>query len=133
MTDSLAAPDDTGAPGRLFCWFSCRCFHCCRCINRSSFNCNDFRFCNRWWSIENDHGNSESDQAEQFGSRKADEQTSLLAVGRRWVAQSAFKEGTENITNTGSSGTNADCSQASADNLCRREIHFLTPYCKIRD
>ena len=54
---------------------------------------------------DQDHGNDERQQAEKFGSGEADEQAALLTVASTRIAQSAFEERTEDVTNADRSHT----------------------------
>jgi hypothetical protein len=79
--------------------------------------------CRRLSDEDQDHGNDERQQAEKLGSGEADEQTALLAVGSARIAQRAFEERTEDVTNADRSHTGTDCSETSTDELCSFLFH----------
>ena len=58
-----------------------------------------------------------------FGGGKADEQSALLAVGSRGVAQRTLQKRTEHIADAGGGGTDTDRRETGTDNLGGSEIH----------
>jgi hypothetical protein len=75
-----------------------------------------------------DHGDDERQQAEKFGRGEADEQTTLLAVGGRRIAQSAFEELSEHIAHAQRGKARTDSSEASTDHLCGFSVHFRNSF-----
>src|SRR5215203_1858030 len=73
--------------------------------------------------VENDHRHGEGDEAEKLRGREADEQTALLAVGSRRIAQRALEERTEDVAHADGSGANADRRETGTNDLCGSEIH----------
>jgi len=65
---------------------------------------------------------------EKFGSREADEQTTLLAVGSARVAQRAFQERTEHVTHTKGGHAHTDGGQTGTDELCCFCVHYCNSF-----
>jgi hypothetical protein len=73
---------------------------------------------------DQDHRDDERQQAEKFGSGEADEQATLLAIGRTRVAQRALEERTENVTHADGGHAGTDRGEARTDELCSFYFHL---------
>jgi hypothetical protein len=82
---------------------------------------------------DQDHRNDEREQTQKFGSREADEEAALLAVGRSRIAKRALKERTKHITHTASGNAGTNCCETGTDQFCCFCVHDNNSCMKLKN